>query len=662
MKRIVLLAGAVLALSGCGNALTYVGHRALPADRCLTDLEPWANGKDRKNFAQCWDRVDLIRFYAMSQGSQLVPYRLVAPLKLAVAADAGDPNNLKKLRITDTDFLDKSNIDGRWKFLLLEESDLEIKKSELPFFSITRSYLSRNTDLPPEWWEAQQAEGNSDQSAGDPELVQELTKRGKDDIKRGWPVGFTVGKRTSGKRAWQGEWLGLTCAACHTAQLEYHDRDGKPLKYRVSGGPSMADVPRFLEDLRNSLVALMDDAWKNGPKYKEYLQRYEGRFGKVDNQQELLATLRAAVEDRLAWHERNTPPIPGGYARLDAFGDIYNDVLHLLRAKPENRPRSNAPVNYPFLWDTSHHNRTQWSGVSPPFPLGRNVGQVLGVFGKVDFEVGWFDDTTTINFHNVEALQNLVAKLRSPKWPESFGRPKDGYVAAGRHLFERHCQSCHAQQKRDEPLWYVKMAIVPVEKIHTDPLMTENVNRRVGVVQEDKNRLKIVNGLVAGVTTEAIATMRPITFVYEVLMNCVVHFPLEPTSEFPFVRSGCALDHLEGYKGRPLDGIWATAPYLHNGSVPNLFYLLKPPHERPKGFCVGSRQFDPIHVGFETLLDPDPAKWDYAKSRKECENHGWHWLDTAEEGNFNSGHHGHKYGGDFSDNEIWQLVEYMKEL
>jgi hypothetical protein len=52
------------------------------------------------------------------------------------------------------------------------------------------------------------------------------------------------------------------------------------------------------------------------------------------------------------------------------------------------------------------------------------------------------------------------------------------------------------------------------------------------------------------------------------------------------------------YKTRPLNGIWATAPYLHNGSVPNLYQLLKPSAERIAAFDVGSREFDPVHVGF----------------------------------------------------------------
>ncbi len=48
------------------------------------------------------------------------------------------------------------------------------------------------------------------------------------------------------------------------------------------------------------------------------------------------------------------------------------------------------------------------------------------------------------------------------------------------------------------------------------------------------------------------------------------------------------------YKGRPLNGIWATAPYLHNGSVPNLDALLQPAAKRPASFSIGVRTFDPV--------------------------------------------------------------------
>jgi hypothetical protein len=55
---------------------------------------------------------------------------------------------------------------------------------------------------------------------------------------------------------------------------------------------------------------------------------------------------------------------------------------------------------------------------------------------------------------------------------------------------------------------------------------------------------------------------------------------------------------LRAYKGRSLNGIWATAPYLHNGSVPTLWDLLNRVEQRPPAFNVGAREFNPKTVGF----------------------------------------------------------------
>src|SRR5205807_2120961 len=52
----------------------------------------------------------------------------------------------------------------------------------------------------------------------------------------------------------------------------------------------------------------------------------------------------------------------------------------------------------------------------------------------------------------------------------------------------------------------------------------------------------------------------------------------------------CRTADLFGYTARPLNGVWATAPYLHNGSVPNLYALLLPPDQRPADFWVGTRR------------------------------------------------------------------------
>jgi len=107
-----------------------------------------------------------------------------------------------------------------------------------------------------------------------------------------------------------------------------------------------------------------------------------------------------------------------------------------------------------------------------------------------------------------------------------------------------------------------------------------------------------------------------------------------------------------GYKARPLNGIWATAPYLHNGSVPNLYELLLPAAQRSKRFTLGSREYDPVRVGY-SLEQPKTAT-DYTPFT----------FDVSQKGNWNTGHEylTTRDGVPFTDEQRWQLVEYMKTL
>jgi hypothetical protein len=119
---------------------------------------------------------------------------------------------------------------------------------------------------------------------------------------------------------------------------------------------------------------------------------------------------------------------------------------------------------------------------------------------------------------------------------------------------------------------------------------------------------------------------------------------------------------LLSYKARSLNGIWATAPYLHNGSVPSLYDLMLPqkrdgdPEDglyRPNEFMVGSREFDPVKVGFRT------------------QGYDGFLFRTLRVGDLNTGH---EYGTihdpkvmdktlkPLTDEERWALVEYMKTL
>jgi hypothetical protein len=105
------------------------------------------------------------------------------------------------------------------------------------------------------------------------------------------------------------------------------------------------------------------------------------------------------------------------------------------------------------------------------------------------------------------------------------------------------------------------------------------------------------------------------------------------------------------YKARPLDGIWATAPYLHNGSVPTLNDLLKPPAQRPTQFSVGTRVYDPVNVGYVTRPDSPGNVFTY----KTRDPQGF-----PIPGNSNQGH---DYGiSSLTDAQRRALLEYLKSL
>ena len=96
------------------------------------------------------------------------------------------------------------------------------------------------------------------------------------------------------------------------------------------------------------------------------------------------------------------------------------------------------------------------------------------------------------------------------------------------------------------------------------------------------------------------------------------------------------------YAARPLYGIWAAAPYLHNGSVPTLYHLLLPPEQRPKTFALGAREYDPVKLGFVVAT---------ACTQEDCV------VDTTRTGDGNGGH---LFGTDLAESDRMALLEYLK--
>jgi processive rubber oxygenase RoxA-like protein len=107
-----------------------------------------------------------------------------------------------------------------------------------------------------------------------------------------------------------------------------------------------------------------------------------------------------------------------------------------------------------------------------------------------------------------------------------------------------------------------------------------------------------------------------------------------------------------GYKARPLHGIWATPPFLHNGSVPTVYALLLPEERRPTSFYTGAVEFDPVRLGL-SRKHPPPGAFRF---------------DTTIEGNRNTGHQFRSDGGAgvigpaLTDAERYAIIEYLKVM
>jgi len=119
-------------------------------------------------------------------------------------------------------------------------------------------------------------------------------------------------------------------------------------------------------------------------------------------------------------------------------------------------------------------------------------------------------------------------------------------------------------------------------------------------------------------------------------------YALYPDSPYRFTH----FRKTRGYANQPLDGIWARAPYLHNGSVPTLRDLLETPERRPKVFFRGDDVYDQTGVGFVSNVPAENGRIFFR-------------YDTAIPGNGNGGH---LYGTTLADADKQAIVEYLKRF
>ena len=455
------------------------------------------------------------------------------------------------------------------------------------------------------------------------------------------PVGF----------ARHGDAVGLTCAACHTTQLNY-----RGTAMRIDGAPAMADVVGLFHGLADAIDATLADEGK--------LARYAASAPGTGPLADRIAAARAALTDAGAflhsYNAANASTTIEGFGRIDAIGRIVNQVIRFTSG-PEHSVEPNAPASMPFLWDAPRHDYVQWTGFAPNAetgPLGRNAGEVIGVFGKVAVQRYATADAakrgyaSTLEGNALVSMENSLYGLEAPAWPEDVLPAIDRARAArGQAIYAAQCASCHAVIDRDDPHRHVTAMVTALDEVGTDPTSAMNLaTARIptgvlegaaawngGTYGKTEPALRMLFDLVSrSLARQPVAGVRTLT-------ASKLHRLTKTPKQGSYARRSDADPNAElrAYKARPLDGIWATSPYLHNGSVPTLYDLLLPPVQRPARFAVGRLEFDPRKVGHVSDGEAPFV------------------LDTAVTGNGNGGH---LYGTDLADDDRWALVEYLKTL
>ena len=516
---------------------------------------------------------------------------------------------------------------------------------------------------------------------------------------------------------------GFTCAACHTGQVIHNNK-----RYVIDGGPAMIDLGLLTQSLGAALgqTALASNLVFFNGRFERFASRVLGSNDNIVTRTALKKDLANTMS--LLITKTDTINVTEGFTRLDALNRIGNQVFSEDMDRNANYSPINAPVNFPHLWTTSWFDWVQYDG-SIMQPLIRNTGEALGVSAFVDVTAP--DDqrfASSANIPNLVQIEKWLSGtdpfennnefngLLAPKWPSTFPAIDQTLADNGKVLYQEMCSSCHLPIVGSDEFWsdahwgpiayknslkdaegndifgsektfkttekYLKLNIIPLNKIGTDPSQSNvlamrsvdvtglNLNTKIctPIKEDDSWALKYVDYRDSATANFGLALG---AFV-ERTNNQWFNQNFVAQSDRPILeglRPNC-LQAGAGYKARPLNGVWATAPFLHNGSVATLYDLLSPLASRPIFVELGSHEFDAKHVG---IVQGDKIKrFNQDKTHRSQEftadyDDGRFILDTRELGNHNVGHQFTddktavgKIGPKLTEEQKLSLIEFLK--
>ncbi|RON45522.1 di-heme-cytochrome C peroxidase [Pseudomonas frederiksbergensis] len=483
------------------------------------------------------------------------------------------------------------------------------------------------------------------------------------------PVGFARHQNPGS----QDRFLDITCAACHTGELRFNGQ-----AVRIDGGSAQHVLPSSVPTLRGgsfgqALVASLVSTYYNPWKFERFARNVLGADYDARHQV-LREDFKKSLDTflKVAWNDthRGLYPTEEGPGRTDAFGRIANasfgDAI-----SPANYRVANAPVDYPQLWDIWTFDWVQWNG-SAQQPMARNIGEALGVGATLNFFdadgqplTGDARYPSSVRVRDLNLIEETLQRLKPPAWPEDvLGSVDKPLAAQGRALFAENCASCHVPRVNQVGSRAVQqLKLLPVAAIGTDPTAANNIADHrfdLTALQWDPAELGQLDVQLHPKPTEPLdlsklSVAKGLAYVTAFVENRAYREAKVTPAERPDLDGfglPIGVQELRAYKARPLAGVWATAPFLHNGSVPSIYELLSPQDERATTFYKGTFEFDPKHLGYRT----------------EAFANGF-VFDTRITGNHNSGHEfraGERGNGVIGrllqPQERWALLEYLKVL
>jgi mono/diheme cytochrome c family protein len=421
--------------------------------------------------------------------------------------------------------------------------------------------------------------------------------------------------------------VNLTCAACHTGRALGDDGAvryliGAPSQtftaaaWRVQLSETVNDEARFtVENFRKALQGKSLGWLYPGKPLKEVAETevFKAKMSeilramkeRVNQREDLLQNYIGKRTYDKTWshsegkdvHALLNGETPG---QVEAFGSAVSILVPSeIKSLPEGPakeaalraflPPKPAIVDIMSVWGQNKRSVAQWDG-NIKNPLLRNLGAELGVLGQPE----------AADYDNASITQHFVGHLPPPVYPFAIDGSK---LARGKEVYRNACASCHdSESGKGYP------------DIGTDP------NRAIGLTEAARKVLS------AAIYRTCPPEMR------ESEADC------KPVAE-------AAVSAPRSYIAAPLDGIWARAPYFHNGSVPTLAQVLQP-STRAATFSRGSLAYDKEGVGFA---------WRPAGTNVKP-------FDTAREGLSNRGHDTPDMTFETDKESREALLEYLKTL